>query len=387
MDFSSRKIKNIKPSIFAEFNKKKNIMKEQGVEVIDLGIGAPDKPAPDEVVEELYRAAIKPENHKYSPFEGCYEYRKAVSDFYMKEYNVTLDPHSEVLTLIGSKEGIFNLIQAVVDPEDTVLIPNPGYPTYRTAVNIVGANEADLMLDKTNNYEPMLNKVSELDRKNAKLMLTNYPNNPTTAVVNKSVYDNIIAFAKKNKIIVANDTAYNLVTFEEYRAPSLLEASGAKEIAVEFGSLSKSFNMTGWRIGYVVGNKKVIQAIKTLKSNMDTGQFLAIQKAAVHALKHGKNFIHKNNEIFYERMKLMYEALTEMGFKVLKPKGTIFLWVEAPKNYTSVAYSEKLLEEVGVIVTPGTAFGSNGEGYFRISLTVELEILKEVIARMKRLER
>lgn len=385
MSFVSDKIKNLPPYLFSEFQRRKEQLQKKGMDVIDLGIGAPDLPTPEFVVDRLVEEARNPANHRYPPYSGARDFRETVARFYQKRYGVELDPEQEILTLIGSKEGIANLIQAVINPGDTVLVPDPGYPVYRTGVHLAGGKTADLPLDAANGYVPLFDRVPEDVRETAKLMLLNYPANPTAATVELNTFLEAIAFAKQNNVLAVHDAAYDLVTFGTYKAPSILQAPGAKSHAVEFGSLSKSFSMTGWRIGYVVGNKDVVQALATLKSNIDTSQFLPVQKAAVTALESDLSAVESNNAVYRERMEKIYASLTEMGITVEKPRGTIFVWAAVPKGHTSASFANQMLEEAGVIVTPGSAFGPSGEGYFRIALSVTTERLEEVIRRMKKL--
>ncbi|WP_010097264.1 LL-diaminopimelate aminotransferase [Ornithinibacillus scapharcae] len=381
--YVSDKIKELPPYLFSRFQKRKEELREQGIDVIDLGIGAPDLPTPKFIIDKLCEEVQNPINHKYSPYDGSREFREAVAYFYKDHYGVELDPETEILAVIGTKEGIANLIHAVINPGDTVLIPDPGYPVYKTAVHLAGGKSTYLPLDAQNDYVPKFNELSDPEKKASKLMFLNYPSNPTAATIELDTLVEAITFARSNQIAVVHDAAYDLVTFDGYKAPSILQVPHAKELAVEFGSLSKSFNMTGWRIGYVVGNKELIKALHTYKSNIDTSQFLAIQKAAAHALRSDLSHVKKHSEIFKTRMERMYQGLQELGFEVEKPRGSIFIWPKIPKGFTSAEFAERLLEEVGIIVTPGTAFGPSGEGYIRLSLSVQVERIDEVIRRMK----
>lgn len=385
MSFASERVKSLPPYIFSRFQQKKKELEEKGVDVIDLGIGAPDLPAPDFIVETLYSEAKKPENHRYSSYNGCIEFRKAVASFYKKFYDVDLDPDTEVLALIGSKEGIAHLITAVTNPGDTVLLPDPGYPVYQSAVHLAEAVPAYLPLDPHHGYAPAFEKVPPETLENSRLMLLNYPGNPTAATAKPDTFLKAVTKAEEHSIAVAHDSAYNLVTFDEYQAPSMLQVPGAKEVAIEFGSLSKSFNMTGWRIGYAVGNKEMIKALSIVKSNTDTSQFLPIQKAAARALNSDFSDVRRHNSIYKDRMEKMIQALKEIGIEADKPKGTFFIWAPVPEGYTSLEFVDKVLDEAGVIVTPGTAFGPSGEGYFRISLSVPTERLEEAVERIKQL--
>lgn len=384
-NFVSKKVQSIPPYVFSDFQRKKKELQAHGVDVIDLGIGAPDLPTPEFIYDVLVEEAKKSVNHRYSPYNGSIEFREAVAKFYDRHYGVKLDPETEILTLIGSKEGIVHLIQTVINPGEKVIIPDPGYPVYRMGVYLAGGGCISLHLSKENGYIPDYMSLTEQEKKDAKLMFLNYPSNPTAATVDLPVFQDAVQFAKENQILLAHDAAYDLVTFGEYKSPSILEVPNAKKYAVEFGSLSKSFNMTGWRIGYVVGNQEVIKALATLKSNMDTSQFIPIQKAAAAALRSDLTIVRKNNLIFEKRMEKLHQALNEIGLLTDKPKGSIFLWVKVPDGYTSSSFVNRLLEETGIIVTPGSAFGNGGEGYIRISLSVKEEKLDEVIRRLKTL--
>ncbi len=381
----SNRVKNLPPYIFSEFQRKKAELERKGVDVIDLGIGAPDLPTPDFIYDRLVKEARNPANHRYSPYSGCSEFKEAVAAFYQKQYGVKLDPETEILTLIGSKEGIANLMQALINPGDAVLVPNPGYPVYQKAVLLAGGETLLLPLDEKKGYVPDFGQVSKKEGKRAKLMLLNYPSNPTGATVELDTLQEAAAFAENNNICVVNDAAYDLVTFDDYKSPSVLQVPNARNYAVELGSLSKSFNMTGWRIGYIAGNKQVIKALATLKSNIDSSQFLPVQLAAATALQSDLSAVRENNEIYKERMEIVYNALNELGIATKKVRGTIFLWAKVPAGFSSSSFAEKLLEEAGVIVTPGTAFGSSGEGYIRIALTVSKARLEEVINRLRKL--
>jgi len=384
--FVSDIVKNMPAYLFSEFQRRKQALVEQGIDVIDLGIGAPDLPTPSFIYDTLVKEAKNPTNHRYSPYSGCEEFREAVAHFYKHHYGVILDPDKEILTLIGTKEGIVHLIQAVINRGDKVIIPDPGYPVYQMGVHLAGGQAVFLPLNHQNNYTPQYHLLSNQDIIDAKLMFLNYPSNPTAATIDISTFTEAIAFANKHDILIAHDAAYDLITFKKYKSPSILQVPDAKDAAVEFGTLSKSFNMTGWRIGYVVGNREVIQALATLKSNVDTSQFLPIQKAAAAALKSDYQTVLANNKIIESRMEKFYNGLMELGLSATKPRGTIFLWAQVPAGFTSQAFANKLLDEAGIIVTPGIAFGSNGEGYIRIALTVEESRLEEAISRLKKID-
>ncbi|WP_077324530.1 LL-diaminopimelate aminotransferase [Virgibacillus siamensis] len=383
MAFVSEKVKNLPPYLFSEFQRKKKKLMAEGMDVIDLGIGAPDLPAPQFVVDKLTEEAQKPENHRYSTYSGCQEFKEAVAAFYKRQYNVDLDPDNEVLAVIGSKEGIANLMHAAINPGDTVLVPDPGYPVYRTAVHLAGGDSVSLPLDRENGYVPLFGQVNKQIVQKAKAMFLNYPSNPTAATVDAGTFMKAVTFAEENDLLLVHDAAYDMVTFNGYTSPSVLQAPGAKDVAVEFGSLSKSFSMTGWRIGYMVGNKEVVQALAALKSNIDTCQFLPVQKAAAAALNSDFSASRKNNVIYQKRMKKLHGAMGKIGMQAERPNGTIFIWTKIPKGFTSMTFADKLLNEAGVIVTPGNTFGKQGEGYVRISLSVSEERLDEVIQRIQ----
>lgn len=383
VSFISKRIGQIPPYLFAEINKKKAAMIASGVDIIDLGIGDPDLPTPKHIIDKLVEELQDPYQLKYPSFTGCAEFRNAVADFYLRQYGVKLDPETEVLALIGSKEGIAHLIPTLIDPGDYVLIPDPSYPVYRMATMLANGQYYNMPLTKDNNFEPDFTAIPKEILEQSRLMLLNYPGNPTAATVDLSFFNQAIEFAQKHQIPIAHDSAYNMVTFDEYKAPSILQAEGAKEVAVEFGSLSKTYNMTGFRIGYVVGNKQIIKALSILKSNTDTGQFTPIQKAAAFALNSDQGCVAKHNQIYKQRMLSMVEGFKSIGVKAEPPKGSFFIWAPVPKGYTSTEFMTNVLEQTGVILTPGNAFGPSGEGYFRVSLSVPSERLHEAIERIK----
>lgn len=373
----------IPPYLFAEINKKKAAMVKAGVDIIDLGIGDPDLPTPPHIVDKLAEELKEPSNFKYPSFIGCVEYRQAVADFYSRQYKVELDPETEILALIGSKEGIAHLIPALIDPGDYVLIPDPSYPVYRMATLLANGQYYDMPLLKENNFEPDFSLIPKAILDQSKLMFLNYPGNPTSATVDIEFFKRAVSFSQKHSIPIAHDSAYNMVTFSGYTAPSILQVAGAKDVAVEFGSFSKTYNMTGLRIGYVVGNKEIIKALTILKSNTDTGQFTAVQKAAAFALNSDQSCIEEHNNIYKERMDATIEGLATIGIKVDPPKGSFFVWAQVPEGCTSTEFVTNVLEKTGVILTPGNAFGPSGEGYFRLSLSVPNERLFEAINRIK----
>ncbi|TFB24338.1 aminotransferase class I/II-fold pyridoxal phosphate-dependent enzyme [Filobacillus milosensis] len=386
MNYYSERIQTLPPYIFSQFQQRKKELEAKGMDIIDLGIGAPDLPTPTFIIDELVKETYLTQNHRYSPYQGCAEFREAVANFYQKHYGVILDPDHDVLTLIGSKEGIANFITATINPSEIVLVPNPGYPVYQSAIHLAGGITAHIPLLEEENFKPNFQQLSHEQLDQAKLMLLNYPSNPTAGTVEKEVFEEAVHLAKEHEFIIAQDAAYDLMTFGDYEAPSLLQVPGAKDVAVEFGSLSKSFNMTGWRIGYAVGNRDLLKALSIVKSNTDTSQFLPIQKAAAVALNSDLSSVKANNLIYEERLEKTLKALDTLGIKVNRPRGTFYVWAKVPSNFDSMSFASAMLEQAGVIITPGTAFGQAGEGYFRISLSVPNEKLEEAIERMKALE-
>ncbi|MFY0545588.1 LL-diaminopimelate aminotransferase [Brevibacillus sp. H7] len=383
MRYRSNRVAQIPPYMFAELNKKKEAMKKAGVDVIDLGIGDPDLPTPEHIVEKLIEEVRRPENLKYPSFIGCTEFRQAVADFYRRQFQVELDPETEVLALIGSKEGIAHLIPTLIDPGDVVLLPDPCYPPCRMATLLANGECYDMPLKQQHNFEPQLDAIPEEIIQRASLMILNYPGNPTTATVDLDFFRRAVSFGRAHGIPIAHDSAYNMITFDGYQAPSILQVEGAKDVAVEFGSLSKTYNMTGWRIGYVAGNKEIIKSLAVYKNNTDTGQFTPIQKAAAFALNSDQSCIEKHNRIYRERMKAMLDGLATIGVHVPPPKGSFFIWAPVPDGYTSSEFVTSVLDQTGVILTPGSAFGPSGEGYFRVSLSVPTERLYEAVERIK----
>jgi LL-diaminopimelate aminotransferase len=378
------RIKKIPPYLFAEIDKKREAAIKRGVDVISLGIGDPDLPTPGYIIESLYRSVQNPANHQYPSYIGSLNFRKAVADWYRRRYNIELDPETEVMALIGSKEGIAHMFWAYIDPEDYALIPDPAYPVYKTGTIFAGGVPYIMPLRAENNFLPDLSAIGIEIAKKAKLMFLNYPNNPTAAVASLEFFQRVVDFAREHNILVCHDSAYIDITFDGYKAPSILQAQGAKDVCVEFGSLSKPFNMTGWRIGYAVGNKEALANLAVIKTNIDSGQFNSIQDAAIDALEGPEDQINRMIEVYKKRRDLVVDTLKNIGIDIEKPKGTFYIWAPVPHGYTSAQFAEMLLEQTGVIVSPGNAYGNYGEGYFRISLTISEARLIEALERMKK---
>ncbi len=365
----AERIKKLPPYLFAEIDRLKEEVAKKGVDIIDLGVGDPDIPTPKEIIDKAKEALYDAKNHQYPSYVGMLEFREAVAKWYKKRFNVELDPKSEVVSLIGSKEGIAHLPLAFINPGDYALIPDPGYPVYPVSVMFAGGESYKMPLKKENNFLPDLDAIPEDILKKAKLMFIGYPNNPTSAIAEADFYKKVVELAKKYDFIVASDNAYSEICYDGYKPISFLEVDGAKDVGIEFHSLSKTFNMTGWRIGFAVGNRDVINGLGKIKTNIDSGIFQAVQVAGIYALNNSETLNEPIRKIFQERKDKMAQALRKGGFEFDEPKATFYFWVKVPKGYTASEFTKKLLEEKGIVVTPGNGFGDAGEGYFRISIT------------------
>ena len=381
----AKRIEQIPPYLFAEIDKKKNEMRQKGIDLIDLGIGDPDLPTPKPIIERLKTAAENPKHHRYPSYEGMIEFRTAVAQWYKKRFNVKLDPETEVFSLIGSKEGIAHIPLAFVNPGDYVLVPTPGYPVYRVSTLFAGGTPYFLPLRKDKGFLPRLSEIPKEVAERAKILFINYPNNPTSAIAEKPFFEEVVAFAQRYQVMVCHDAAYSEIAFGGYQPLSFLEAEGAKEVGVEFHSLSKTFNMTGWRIGFAVGHSEIISGLGRVKTNIDSGIFQAIQEAGTEALNHFDTPLPEIMEIYERRRDVLVKGLREIGLEVEWPKATFYLWIQVPKGYTSSQFSTRLLEQGGIVATPGNGFGDGGEGYIRMAITVDETRLKEAIERLKRI--
>jgi LL-diaminopimelate aminotransferase len=379
----SKRINNLPPYLFAEIDRRKREALMRGVDLIDLGIGDPDIPTPAAVVEKLMESASVPANHRYPSSSGLPEFRQAVADWYQRRFNVNLDPGKEVVSLIGSKEGIGNMAVAFVDPGDVVLVASPCYPVYHIGTAFNGGKNFFLPLKKENHFLPDLDSVPSDVAKQAKLLWINYPNNPTAAVADRDFYQKVIDFANRNNVIVCHDAAYTEMGYDGYRPMSFLEMEGAKEVGIEFHSLSKTFNMTGWRIGMAVGNAEIVGGLAQAKSNLDSGIFQAVQEAGIEALKLADSIIEPSRRIYQERRDILVDGLRAVGLECEKPRATFYVWVATPKGLSSAEFTAKLLDEAGVVTTPGNGFGEAGEGFVRFTVCVDKERLKEVAERIR----
>ncbi len=380
---NSNRIKNLPPYLFAEIDKMINKAKSEGMDVINFGIGDPDQPTPQNIVNKMREAVQDPTTHSYPSYEGLVEYRKAVSNYYKDRFDVDLEPNTEVVSLIGSKEGIAHLPLCYINPGDCALIPDPGYPVYKTSILLADGNTIMIPLKKENEFLPDLAKIEVESAEKAKIFFLNYPNNPTSAVANLDFFKEVIAFAKKYNIIIAHDAAYTDIYLDKNAPHSILEVEGAKDVAVEFNSLSKPFNMTGWRIGWACGNKDVIESLGRLKTNIDSGIFEAIQYAGIEALSNSKKSIIEMRKLYKKRRDLIVDGLTKLGWNIKANKATFYLWVEVLEDLTSSEFSKKLFKKTGVFFTPGIGWGDYGENYLRIALTVNSDRIKEAIKRIE----
>ncbi|HXG53100.1 MAG TPA: LL-diaminopimelate aminotransferase [candidate division Zixibacteria bacterium] len=379
----AKRINDLPPYLFAEIDRRKREALARGADLIDLGIGDPDIPTPSPVVEKLREAVLNPVHHRYPNSSGMPEFRAAVADWYFRRFGVKLDPATEVVSLIGSKEGIGNMAVAFVDPGDVVLVASPCYPVYHIGTAFNGGKNYFLPLTKENHFLPDLDAIPADVAARAKLLWINYPNNPTAAVAERDFFQRVVDFARRHNVIVCHDAAYTEMGYDGYRPMSFLELEGAKEVGIEFHSLSKTFSMTGWRIGMAVGNAELVGGLAQAKSNLDSGVFQAVQEAAIEALRLGDSIVEPSRRIYQERRDILVDALRGVGLECEKPRATFYVWVAVPKGFSSAAFTAKLLDEAGVVTTPGNGFGAAGEGYVRFTLCVDKERLKEVAERIR----
>jgi LL-diaminopimelate aminotransferase len=377
----AKRLDNLPPYLFAQIDAMKAQKRAEGVDLIDLGVGDPDLPTPTHIVDALCAAARDPVNHHYPDYLGMLEYRQAVAAWYDKRFGVKLDPKKEILALIGSKEGIAHMPEAFVDPGDYVLVSDPGYPVYKTSTLFAEGKSYPMPLLEKNDFLPDYSAIPKDVLAGAKLMFIGYPNNPTGAVAPMDYFEETVEFARDNDIIVVHDNAYSEISFDGYKAPSFLQAKGAMDVGLETHSLSKTYNMTGWRIGMCAGNANLIEAFGRVKTNIDSGVFDAIQRAAIVALTGPQDSVAEACAIYQERRDALVTGLRSLGFTVIVPKATFYLWLKVPD---SVEFVAKMLNEAGIVVTPGTGFGVSGEGYVRFAITRPVERINEAISRMKK---
>lgn len=379
---TSLRMETLPPLFFASLEGKIAALKKEGADVIRLDVGSPDLPPAEEIIATLARSAAQPDRHGYTPQSKPHELRQAWAEMYRQRHGVELDPQSEILPLMGSKEGIFNLMMALIDPGEVVLIPDPGYPTYRRGARCAGGEPHPLPLLPERDFLPDLGSVPTGLLSRARILWLNYPNNPTAATAPLPFFEAAIAFARQNDLLVCHDAAYTQVTFEGYHAPSLLEIPGAREVAVEFNTLSKSHNMAGWRVGAAVGNAAALQQLAAFKTNVDSGHFLPVLEAAIAAMQGDQSWLAERNEIYRQRRDIVVQALHQLGLPAKRPHASLYVWCPLPEGWTSFDYAKAVLDEAHVSLTPGIVFGENGDGYVRIALTASLEKTEEAMQRL-----
>lgn len=379
----AKRVAELPPYLFAAIDKAKQDAKAKGMDIIDLGIGDPDTPTFPNIIEKLKVACENPAYHRYPSYQGLGVFRKSVADWYDRRFGVKVDPDTEVVSLIGSKEGIAHISLAFTNPGDVNLIPDPGYPVYNIGTLFAGGRSYFMPLKAENNFLPDLGAIPADVAQNAKLMFLNYPNNPTSAVADGAFFDRVVAFANKYNVIICHDAAYSEVYFGKDKPMSFLEADGAKEVGIEFHSLSKTYNMTGWRVGFAVGNAAVIAGLGKIKTNVDSGLFEAIQIAGIEALEGDQKPQEDLRDLYRRRRDVLVGGLKAAGFKVDAPEASLYVWFPTPKGYTSAAFATALLEKTGIVATPGNGFGAAGEGYIRMTLCLPEDRLLEAVKRIK----
>ncbi len=376
------RLKSIPPYVFAEIGKKAAALEAKGMDIINLGIGAPDQPTPRHVVDAMHEAIEVPANHKYPPFGGTVEFKKAAAEWCNKRFGINIKPETEVTSMIGAKEGLHHLIFAYVNPGDVVLVPDPAYPVYKTSTELAGGTPYFMQLTPERDFLPDLDAIPDEVAQRAKILLLNYPNNPTAGVAPLAFYEKAIEFCRKHDILLCHDQSYSEMTFDGYKAPSIMQVKGAKDVCIELHTLSKAHNMTGWRVGFAIGNAEYVKNLAKIKSNVDTDVFLAVQKAAIAAFEGPRDHIDYSNRLYQERRDLAVKRLTELGWDVKPIKATFYMWLRVPPGLSSEEFSTLMLETAGIVVPPGNAYGPSGEGFFRISLCTSKERLEEAFDRM-----
>ncbi|MEG3842168.1 aspartate aminotransferase [Microcoleus sp. herbarium14] len=377
------RLQTLPPYVFARLDELKARAREQGLDLIDLGMGNPDGATPQPVVEAAVAAIQNPANHGYPPFEGTASFRRTITKWYSRRYNVELDPESEALPLLGSKEGLAHFAIAYINPGDLVLVPSPAYPVLFRGPIIAGAKVHNIILKPENDWVIDLADIPDSVAEQAKILYFNYPSNPTGATAPREFFKDIVAFAHKHQILLVHDLCYAELAFDGYQPTSLLEIPGGKEIGVEFHTMSKTYNMAGWRVGFVVGNNKIIQGLRTLKTNLDYGIFSALQAAAETALQLPDSYLQEVQNRYSTRRDFMIAGLAELGWNIPKPLAAMYLWVPCTRGMSSTDFALNVLQQTGVVLTPGNAFGPGGEGYVRISLIADCDRLGEALRRMK----
>jgi LL-diaminopimelate aminotransferase len=377
----AKRIDNLPPYLFARIDEMKAKKRAEGVDVIDLGVGDPDLPTPPHIVQALTEAVQDPDNHHYPSYLGMQAFREAVAEWYRKRFSVNLDPSSEIISLMGSKDGVAHIPEALVNPGDYVLAPSPGYPVYSTGALFSEGRVHEMPLLRENGFLPVLDEIPKEVARGARLMWINYPNNPTSAIAPPKFYEEVVQFAREHDVVVVSDNAYSEISFDGYKAPSFLETDGAAEVGIEMHSLSKTYNMTGWRIGMAVGNKDVIRGLGVVKTNIDSGTFNPVQYAAIAALSGSQDCVADACSIYQERRDVLVDGLQKLGFDIQAPKATFYVWLRVDD---SMKVAAKMLNEAGIVVTPGIGFGRSGEGYVRFAITRSVDRIREAIERMEK---
>jgi LL-diaminopimelate aminotransferase len=375
----------IPPYLFKEIDEKKEQVRAKGVDIIDLGVGDPDLPTPKFIVDRMKEAVEDPSTHHYPLYSGMNDFREAVARWYQRRFGVDLDPESEVITLIGCKEGIAHLPLGVNDPEDVNIMTSPAYPVYRMGTLFAGGMPFFAPLLRENDFLPNFNEIPPVEARDAKLFFFNYPNNPTAAVADLDFFQKMVEFCREYHIVPVHDASYTELAFDGYRPPSFLQVPGAKDIGIEFHSLSKTYNMTGWRLGMAVGNREVLAALGKIKSNVDSGAFNAIQMAGIAALDSDQSCVKENCRIYQERRDAVVSGLKKLGYDLVSPRATFYIWLPVPQGFDSMKFATHLLEHAGIVTVPGVGFGEPGEGFVRLALTVPKERLEEAVGRIARL--
>jgi LL-diaminopimelate aminotransferase len=383
MQFAKR-LEKIPPYLFAEINRQRQALQAQGVDVINLSVGDPDRPTPMHIVQAMHEAIDDPTTHNYPPYQGMPEFRQAAAAWMARRFGVTdLDPDLEIIASIGSKEAIHNTFLAFVEPGDYTLIPDPGYPVYRTATIIAGGESYTMPLCADRGYLPDLSAIPDAVAERTKLLWINYPSNPTGSIASLEFFAELVAYCQKYQILLCHDHAYAEMAYDGYKPPSVLQVPGAKDIAIEFHSLSKSYNMTGWRVGFVAGNAYGIKGLSQVKTNVDSGLFKAVQQAAIAGFGTSEVELQEVMAIYQNRRDLIVAGLQSLGWPIDPPKATLYVWVPVPPGYTSTEFVTLLMDKCGIVVAPGIGYGSCGDGYFRIALTIAAERMHEAIERMR----
>jgi LL-diaminopimelate aminotransferase len=386
MDFEfSRRLQELPPYLFLEIDRAKRKARMEGKDIIDLGVGDPDQPTPQFIIDALSRAANDPANHRYALDQGMPALRQAISKWYLKRFNVALEPETEILPLIGSKEGIAHFPLAFINPGDRALVPDPCYPPYKSGTIFAGGKIQLLPLSAKNGFLPDFKDIPANRIKKTKVLYLNYPNNPTGATCTIDFFREAVEFCRQNNLILLSDLAYSEIAYDGFRPPSVFEVEGAKDLAIEFHSLSKTYNMTGWRAGWACGNKSLVAGLAKVKSNLDSGIFSAVQLAACAALESDNSHIQKMQSLYRERRDCLVNGLNDLGLRADLPKATFYIWVKIPRGRKSIEFCGNILEKADLVVTPGVGFGKSGEGYIRFALTVGVERIKEAIERLKKI--